>query len=141
MLFVSAADTIETLNDTKKKKCNLRDCLKRFAAKEELKGSDAYYCSKCKKHRTSSKVMTVQKWPPVLVIHIKRFHKQKKLNTDVYSYELRTRATYGFPATSTFYSYKKFMATKSRWKTFLKCFIAHTEGGLIHIALPTQVVR
>lgn len=33
----------------------------------------------------------------------------KKLNTDVYSYELRTRATYGFPATSTFYSYKKFM--------------------------------
>ena len=67
----------------KKKKCNLRDCLKSFAAKEELKGSDAYYCSKCKKHRTSTKIMAVQKWPPILVIHIKRFHKQKKLNTNV----------------------------------------------------------
>ena len=66
-----------------KRKCKLQDCLKNFTAKEDLKGSDAYYCSKCKKHRTSSKVMTVQKWPPVLVIHIKRFHKQKKLNTDV----------------------------------------------------------
>ena len=27
--------------------------------------------------------MSVQKWPVVLVIHIKRFHKQKKLNTNV----------------------------------------------------------
>ena len=65
------------------RKCSLADCLKSFASPEKLSGDDAYYCKKCKKHTTSTKVMSIQRWPPVLVVHLKRFSKNRKLKTKV----------------------------------------------------------
>lgn len=68
---------------TSKRKCTIEDCLKNFAGDEILSGNDAYYCSKCKKHRKSTKNMSIQRWPPVLCLHIKRFQGTTKLKTKV----------------------------------------------------------
>ena len=69
---------------TSKSKCSISDCLKSFAGNETLSGSDAYYCGKCKKHRKSIKNMSIQRWPPILCLHIKRFQGGvKKLSTKV----------------------------------------------------------
>ena len=67
----------------KKSKCGIRDCLKDFAGDEVLSGNDAYYCGKCKKHRKSTKNMSIQRWPPILCLHVKRFSRGRKLKTKV----------------------------------------------------------
>jgi ubiquitin C-terminal hydrolase len=40
-------------------------------------------CSCCKKKKKSTKKMTIYKFPPVLVVHIKRFTQKTKINTRV----------------------------------------------------------
>jgi ubiquitin carboxyl-terminal hydrolase 2/21 len=66
-----------------KRKCKLADCFKGFTKGDILSGDDAYYCAKCKKHTKSTKIMSIQRWPPVFVVHLKRFTKHKKLQTNV----------------------------------------------------------
>ena len=53
----------------RKSKCTISDCLRLFAGDEVLAGDDAYYCGKCKKHRKSTKNMSIQRWPLVLCLH------------------------------------------------------------------------
>lgn len=65
----------------RKSKCTIKDCLKLFAGDEILAGDDAYYCGKCKKHRKSTKNMSIQRWPLVLCLHAKRFNARGKLKT------------------------------------------------------------
>lgn len=67
----------------RKSKCSIKDCLKLFAGDEVLAGDDAYYCGKCKKHRKSTKNMSIQRWPLVLCLHAKRFNGRGKLKTKV----------------------------------------------------------
>mmetsp|Transcript_35393 Transcript_35393/g.57340 ORF Transcript_35393/g.57340 Transcript_35393/m.57340 type:complete len:645 (+) Transcript_35393:221-2155(+) len=67
-----------------RQKVELKDCLTKFCDEEEL---EAYYCSKCKKHRQSTKKLSVFKFPNVLVIHLKRFefrgYSRSKIQTHV----------------------------------------------------------
>jgi len=61
---------------------NLISCLAHFCKPEELKGSNQYYCEKCKKRNDSIKKLSFENFPRILVIHLKRFDNyQRKIKT------------------------------------------------------------
>ena len=51
--------------------CTLEECLQRFTAVEDL--TEKITCERCKKPRKSKKSLTLQTWPRILVLHVKRF--------------------------------------------------------------------
>ncbi|XP_047513135.1 ubiquitin carboxyl-terminal hydrolase 2-like isoform X2 [Pieris napi] len=51
----------------------LQQCLQHFVKEEELDGDEKPTCSKCGVRRKCLKWFTVQKFPQVLVLHLKRF--------------------------------------------------------------------
>ena len=53
---------------------NLEDCLKAFTKEEQLGLEESWYCSKCKEHREATKKLDLWTLPPVLIVHLKRFH-------------------------------------------------------------------
>ncbi|CAK4978976.1 unnamed protein product [Aphanomyces euteiches] len=53
--------------------CSIQDCLRAYTEEEHLKEEDAFYCSKCKTHRSVIKKICLQRCPNVLVLHLKRF--------------------------------------------------------------------
>jgi ubiquitin C-terminal hydrolase len=63
--------------------CTLGDCMNKFTESELLSGSDSYYCGRCKKHRKSIKEISIQRLPPVLVIHLKRFLQTRRQRTKI----------------------------------------------------------
>eukprot|EP00550_Attheya_septentrionalis_P004019 CAMPEP_0198291588 /NCGR_PEP_ID=MMETSP1449-20131203/9068_1 /TAXON_ID=420275 /ORGANISM="Attheya septentrionalis, Strain CCMP2084" /LENGTH=2054 /DNA_ID=CAMNT_0043990251 /DNA_START=402 /DNA_END=6566 /DNA_ORIENTATION=+ len=48
----------------------LEDCLESFAREERIPEA---YCSKCKEFRVQTKMMSIWRLPPVMIIHLKRF--------------------------------------------------------------------
>jgi len=64
--------------------CSLKECFEEFAKADDV---DEYYCRKCKKHRRSTKQLSVWRFPKVLVFHLKRFsfsgYSRSKINTAV----------------------------------------------------------
>ncbi|KAF2885430.1 hypothetical protein ILUMI_20710 [Ignelater luminosus] len=51
----------------------LQQCLDYFTREETLDGDEKPTCSKCKERRKCTKSFTIQKFPKILVIHLKRF--------------------------------------------------------------------
>ena len=45
-----------------------------FTRQEELGDEEKYYCSECKKHQLASKKLQIWRLPPILIVHLKRFH-------------------------------------------------------------------
>jgi len=68
-------------------KCSIEDCLQKFATLEELSTKAGYVCAKCKQTRACTKQLGVYRWPPALLLHLKRFsHKgfrSSKISTSV----------------------------------------------------------
>ncbi|XP_063703402.1 ubiquitin carboxyl-terminal hydrolase Usp2 isoform X6 [Culicoides brevitarsis] len=64
-------------------RCKLSDCLDSFIKEEILDGDEMPTCSKCKTRRKSTKSFTIQRFPKILVIHLKRFSETRwsKLTT------------------------------------------------------------
>jgi len=67
---------------------NIKDCLNEFEREEVLDGSEKPKCEKCKTRRRMTKKFSVEKWPKVLVIHLKRFgdsigFSRSKITTDI----------------------------------------------------------
>ena len=52
----------------------LKKCLEAFTRQEELGEEEKYYCSSCKKHQLASKKLQIWRLPPILIVHLKRFH-------------------------------------------------------------------
>ena len=52
----------------------LKKCLEAFTRQEELGEEEKYYCSECKKHQLASKKLQIWRLPPILIVHLKRFH-------------------------------------------------------------------
>ena len=63
--------------------CTLEECLQRFTAVEDL--TEKITCERCKKPRKSKKSLSLQTWPRILVLHVKRFSytetRREKLDT------------------------------------------------------------
>ncbi len=52
----------------------LKKCLEAFTRQEELGENEKYYCSSCKTHQLASKKLQIWRLPPILIVHLKRFH-------------------------------------------------------------------
>nr|CAX73508.1 Ubiquitin carboxyl-terminal hydrolase 2 [Schistosoma japonicum] len=61
----------------KKPNVNILDCLNLFTSKEELDGDERAICSRCKTRRRCTKSFSIQKFPQILVLHLKRFSGER----------------------------------------------------------------
>ncbi|KAL7511821.1 hypothetical protein ACHAXN_008751 [Cyclotella atomus] len=61
----------EKLQDNK---VSVLDCISKFCQAEQLDENDMWYCNKCKQHNQAWKECHLYRTPPILVIHLKRFH-------------------------------------------------------------------
>ncbi|XP_068615482.1 ubiquitin carboxyl-terminal hydrolase 2-like [Brachionichthys hirsutus] len=65
----------------------LKDCLRLFTKEDVLDGEEKPTCDRCKARRRCTKRFSVQKFPQILVLHLKRFSDSKirasKLSTYV----------------------------------------------------------
>jgi len=52
---------------------NLDDCLQAFAREETLDNDEKPICDRCKVRRRMSKKLSIHRFPPLLVLHLKRF--------------------------------------------------------------------
>jgi len=59
---------------------NLIRAFKKYTAKEQLTGTEKYFCEHCKKKQNAYKRMQILKPPPVLAVHLKRFEFSKSGN-------------------------------------------------------------
>ncbi|CAJ1411515.1 unnamed protein product [Effrenium voratum] len=55
----------------------LTACLQKGMEREVLAEADSVYCRKCKEHRCQSKKLDLWSLPPVLVVHLKRFGRER----------------------------------------------------------------
>ncbi|XP_076023983.1 ubiquitin carboxyl-terminal hydrolase 2a isoform X2 [Genypterus blacodes] len=65
---------------------SLMDCMRLFTKEDVLDGDEKPTCYKCKARRRCTKKFTVQKFPKILVLHLKRFseaRRSSKLSTFV----------------------------------------------------------
>ncbi|GAX20611.1 ubiquitin carboxyl-terminal hydrolase 4/11 [Fistulifera solaris] len=72
---VDDLDAIEgTTKQNGSKTISVVDCIDKFCQKEQLDESEMWYCSQCKQHVRAWKQFHIYKSPPILLIHLKRFH-------------------------------------------------------------------
>ena len=64
----------------------LDECLEKFSEIEILDGNDAWHCPKCKMQRTSRKMLSIARLPPILLIHLKRFYYQGPFKNKIETY-------------------------------------------------------
>ena len=62
---------------------NIYDCFKKFVKEEILEEHNEWFCSKCKEHQRASKKIDIYKAPPILIIHLKRFSNNSKIDNVV----------------------------------------------------------
>ena len=68
---------------------SLMDCITKYGEIEQLGENDMWYCNRCKEHVQAWKKIHLYRAPPILFIHLKRFHfsstthRRHKLDTQV----------------------------------------------------------
>jgi len=68
---------------------SLMDCIAKYGEMEQLGENDMWYCNRCKEHVQAWKKIHLYRAPPILFIHLKRFHfsstthRRHKLDTQV----------------------------------------------------------
>lgn len=56
------------------KQITVMDCIEKYCQKEQLDESEMWYCNKCKDHVRAWKQFHLYRTPPILIVHLKRFH-------------------------------------------------------------------
>ncbi len=99
----------------KKDVLSLKDCFNLYTKQEKLSKNDYWFCSKCKKHKPSTKKFDIWSLPKVLVLQLKR----DKIDThidfplhdlDIKDYLIQTDIGLFLPFLDWF-TYKKVMTT------------------------------
>ena len=60
---------------------SLLDLIENFSKKEQLTAENQWFCPKCKSEQLAEKKMEIYSCPDVLIIHLKRFRNEQKLDT------------------------------------------------------------
>lgn len=50
------------------------DCIQKYCQMEQLEETEMWYCNKCKDHVRAWKQFHLYRAPPILIVHLKRFH-------------------------------------------------------------------
>jgi len=61
-------------DDELDKSISVMDCIEKYCQKEQLEETEMWYCSNCKYHVRAWKQFHIYRAPPILIIHLKRFH-------------------------------------------------------------------
>jgi len=74
-----AATSMMSDEEKKKKKKNknsisVMDCISKYCETEQLDETDMWYCNKCQEHVRAWKQFHLYRTPPILIVHLKRFH-------------------------------------------------------------------
>mmetsp|Transcript_19097 Transcript_19097/g.26884 ORF Transcript_19097/g.26884 Transcript_19097/m.26884 type:complete len:1237 (-) Transcript_19097:844-4554(-) len=65
----------EDANPEEEKNHNtLLSCIKKYCQKEQLEETEMWYCNRCKEHVCAWKQFHLYRTPPILIVHLKRFH-------------------------------------------------------------------
>jgi hypothetical protein len=59
---------------------NIYDCFKNFVKLEKLQENNEWFCPQCKKHQKATKKMEIYQVPNFLIIHLKRFRNNNKID-------------------------------------------------------------
>lgn len=64
------------INDGKTERSDISvlDCIHKYCEMEQLDESEMWYCDKCKEHVPAWKHIHLYRTPPILIVHLKRFH-------------------------------------------------------------------
>ena len=68
---------------SKNKTLNLEDCFKKFEEVETLEGKDLVRCGHCEEETPHTLECKMQHPPPILIIHLKRFHFESSTKTKI----------------------------------------------------------
>eukprot|EP01012_Entosiphon_sulcatum_P064514 TRINITY_DN93342_c0_g1_i1.p1 TRINITY_DN93342_c0_g1~~TRINITY_DN93342_c0_g1_i1.p1 ORF type:complete len:459 (-),score=15.52 TRINITY_DN93342_c0_g1_i1:16-1392(-) len=68
------------------RQCTLLGCLQHFQQSERLSGANAWNCPSCRRACEATKRLSVSRWPPVLVVHLKRFANHLRKLPDAVSF-------------------------------------------------------
>ena len=60
---------------------SLIDLIENFSKKEKLTADNQWFCPKCKSEQLAEKKMEIYSCPDILIIHLKRFRNEQKLDT------------------------------------------------------------
>jgi hypothetical protein len=71
------------MRTAKPKSVSIYDCFKNFVKLEKLEENNEWYCPVCKKHQKATKKMEIYKSPHILIVHLKRFKNNSKIDTVV----------------------------------------------------------
>lgn len=71
-------DSVE-VNESNEKKdekavTTVSDCIEKYCQMEQLEETEMWYCNQCQKHVRAWKQFHIYRAPPILIIHLKRFH-------------------------------------------------------------------
>ena len=67
-------DESSSSNDQVQKVTSVLDCIKKYCQMEQLEETEMWYCNRCKKHVQAWKQFHLYRAPPILIVHLKRFH-------------------------------------------------------------------
>ena len=85
---------IPALNKGSKDNVSIYDCLLNFLKLENLKPSDYWKCSHCKKHQPSTKKIIITRFPRNLIIHFKRFDNNLRKTNVLVTYPSKLDLNY-----------------------------------------------
>ncbi|CAG0912588.1 unnamed protein product [Notodromas monacha] len=104
---------------------DLTECLELFTKEEVLDGDEKVECSRCKKLVRATKKLTIQRYPKVLVLHLKRF------GVDRFRGKLQQKVIYPLIGLNLApYSSAGAMSTCGRAGIYNLCGVANHVGSL-----------
>ena len=71
---ISSSSASSSLAMIKKRGVLIMDCIEKYCEMEQLDERDMWYCNKCKEHVRAWKQFSLYRTPPILIMHLKRFH-------------------------------------------------------------------
>jgi len=71
---VTVEDPEAASRNTAKKIITVKDCIDKYCHMEQLDETEMWYCNRCKDHVRAWKQFHLYRSPPILIVHLKRFH-------------------------------------------------------------------
>lgn len=67
-------DSIRLKKSAENRAATVLDCIEKYCQMEQLEETEMWYCNRCKKHVRAWKQFHLYRAPPILMVHLKRFH-------------------------------------------------------------------